>query len=35
MAKEGKTMKEDAGRGWRVVVPSPRPTTIVEYKVIK
>lgn len=35
MEKEGKIMKEDAGRGWRVVVPSPRPQTIVEYKVIK
>ena len=35
MAKENKIMKEDAGRGWRVVVPSPRPTSIVEYKVIK
>lgn len=35
MAKEGKIMKEDAGRGWRVVVPSPRPQCIVEYPVIK
>lgn len=25
MAKENKIMKEDSGRGWRVVVPSPRP----------
>lgn len=30
-----KILKEDAGRGWRVVVPSPRPTVIVEYPVIK
>ncbi len=26
----GWTMKEDSGRGWRQVVPSPRPLTIVE-----
>ena len=35
MEKEHKVMKEDAGRGWRVVVPSPRPQCIVEYPVIK
>ncbi|MEY8001097.1 carbamate kinase [Clostridium sp. Mt-5] len=28
-------MKEDAGRGWRRVVPSPLPKTIVEEEVIK
>ncbi|GCA62000.1 carbamate kinase [Kipferlia bialata] len=30
MIAAGKTMKEDAGRGYRVVVPSPRPQEIVE-----
>lgn len=30
-----KILREDAGRGWRVVVPSPRPLEIVEYGVIK
>ena len=28
-------MKEDAGRGWRVVVPSPKPMTIVERPIIE
>ena len=28
--KEGKTFVEDAGRGWRQVVPSPKPKRIVE-----
>ena len=28
-------MKEDPGRGWRRVVPSPEPKTIVEQKIIK
>lgn len=28
-------LKEDAGRGWRVVVPSPRPLEIIEYPIIK
>ena len=28
--EKGYTMKEDAGRGWRRVVPSPRPKRIVE-----
>jgi carbamate kinase len=31
---EGWTVVEDAGRGWRRVVPSPIPTRIVEAKVI-
>ncbi len=31
----GWTVKEDAGRGWRRVVPSPRPVDIVEKRVIK
>jgi len=29
------TVREDAGRGWRRVVPSPRPAAIVETKVIR
>lgn len=29
------TMKEDAGRGWRMVVPSPRPLKILNSTVIK
>jgi carbamate kinase len=28
-------MKEDAGRGWRLVVPSPRPIRIIEHRTIK
>lgn len=32
--KQG-TFKEDAGRGWRRVVPSPRPQDIVEKRAIK
>ncbi|TNJ29176.1 Carbamate kinase [Giardia muris] len=36
MAKDSTIMmKEDAGRGWRVVVPSPRPVEILEYPMIK
>lgn len=31
----GWTMKEDAGRGWRRVVPSPQPKAIVELNAIK
>ena len=31
---EGKTFVEDAGRGWRQVVPSPRPKRIVEVEPI-
>lgn len=34
MKEEGKIMKEEIGKGWRVVVPSPRPTKIVEYRSI-
>lgn len=33
--KEGKTFVEDAGRGWRQVVPSPIPMRIVEVKGIQ
>ncbi|MCS7227338.1 MAG: carbamate kinase [Endomicrobia bacterium] len=33
--KDGWIMKEDAGRGWRRVVPSPKPLKIVELEVIK
>ena len=33
--KEKWTMVEDAGRGWRRVVPSPKPCRIIESKVIK
>jgi carbamate kinase len=32
---EGWSMVEDAGRGWRRVVPSPKPIRIVEEEVIK
>ncbi len=32
--KDGWTVVEDAGRGWRRVVPSPRPERIVEAKAI-
>ena len=35
LAKEkGWTVKEDAGRGWRRLVPSPKPTDIVERRAI-
>lgn len=33
--EKGYTMKEDSGRGWRRVVPSPRPQRIVEIGTIK
>ncbi len=33
--KDGWTLKEDAGRGWRRVVPSPKPLAIVEEPVIR
>ncbi len=33
--EKGYVMKEDAGRGWRRVVPSPRPFDIVEKDVIR
>lgn len=32
---EGKSFVEDAGRGWRQVVPSPQPVEIVEVKAIQ
>ncbi|MBU0740862.1 carbamate kinase [bacterium] len=31
----GWIVKEDAGRGWRRVVPSPRPRQVIEFRVIK
>lgn len=34
-AEKGWTMKEDAGRGWRRVVPSPKPRRIVELDSVK
>ncbi len=34
-AEKGYLMKEDSGRGWRRVVPSPRPLRIVELDTIK
>jgi len=33
--QSGKTFVEDAGRGWRQVVPSPKPMRIVEVKAIQ
>ncbi len=33
--EQGWTVKEDAGRGWRRVVPSPRPQRVVEIDAIK
>ncbi|MBR3052401.1 carbamate kinase [Candidatus Saccharibacteria bacterium] len=33
--EKGWTVKEDAGRGWRRVVPSPKPVDIVEKKTIR
>jgi carbamate kinase len=35
MMEKGWIMKEDAGRGWRRVVPSPKPLDIVEKEIIK
>jgi carbamate kinase len=35
MLEEGQAMKEDAGRGWRRVVPSPEPKEIVELAAVK
>ncbi len=35
MRVQGWTMREDAGRGWRLVVPSPKPIGIVEHEVIR
>jgi carbamate kinase len=31
-AAQGWVVKEDSGRGWRRVVPSPRPTKIIDYQ---
>lgn len=33
--EKGYTMREDAGRGWRRVVPSPKPQKIVEIESVK
>lgn len=33
-AEKGYAMKEDAGRGWRRVVPSPRPIDVAEKEVV-
>ncbi|WDU84590.1 carbamate kinase [Caloramator sp. Dgby_cultured_2] len=35
MAEKGYVMKEDAGRGWRRVVPSPMPIDVVEKEIVK
>ncbi|HHD4188422.1 TPA: carbamate kinase [Streptococcus pyogenes] len=35
MAESGASFKEDAGRGWRKVVPSPKPVGIKEANVIR
>jgi len=35
MAETGKKYAEDAGRGWRLVVPSPKPVDIMEKNIIK
>lgn len=35
MMEKGWIMKEDAGRGWRRVVPSPKPLDIVEKEVVR
>jgi carbamate kinase len=35
MGKQGWNMVEDAGRGWRKVVPSPRPLEIVQIEAIR
>jgi carbamate kinase len=35
MHKQGWTMVEDAGRGWRKVVPSPRPLQVVQSAAIR
>jgi carbamate kinase len=32
---KGWTMKEDSGRGWRKVVPSPRPLEIIQLEAVK
>lgn len=35
VSERGYTVKEDSGRGWRRVVPSPKPQAIVEADIIK
>jgi carbamate kinase len=35
MLEEGTAMREDAGRGWRRVVPSPEPNEIVELEAVR
>ncbi|NIT37277.1 MAG: carbamate kinase [candidate division Zixibacteria bacterium] len=35
MADKGVVLKEDAGRGWRRVVPSPTPRAVVETEIIR
>jgi carbamate kinase len=35
MLEEGTAMREDAGRGWRRVVPSPEPREIIEIEAIR
>jgi carbamate kinase len=35
MAETGHVYKEDAGRGWRMVVASPKPQRIVEFDAVK
>jgi carbamate kinase len=35
MHKQGWSMVEDAGRGWRKVVPSPRPLEVVQREAVK
>ena len=35
MLEEGLAMREDAGRGWRRVVPSPEPQAIVELEAVR
>ncbi|MDU1350419.1 carbamate kinase [Clostridium butanoliproducens] len=35
MQEKGYTMKEDSNRGWRRVVPSPMPVSVVEEPIIK
>jgi carbamate kinase len=35
MKQKGWTMKEDAGRGWRKVVPSPKPLEIIQLEAVK
>ena len=35
MAQRGCTMVEDAGRGWRQVVPSPKPVDVIEKNTVR